>query len=102
MYILCTCIDVYMYVGSHAWAYICVCWYIDTHITGMYLYMHVAIYVCMHACMYVLQGCGQTPRSNVCAQGSSLQTTEKISSEAFLDNLFSKSDLQKMFIKFTP
>ena len=43
----------------------------------------------------------QTTKSNVNAQGASLQTTEKTSNEAFLNNLFSKSDLQKMFIQFT-
>ena len=44
----------------------------------------------------------QTTKSNVHAQGASLQTTEKTSNEAFLNNLFGKSDLQKMFIQFTP
>ena len=43
----------------------------------------------------------QATKSNVCAQGASLQITEKTSNEAFLNNLFSKSDLQKIFIQFT-
>ena len=44
----------------------------------------------------------QTIKSNVCVQGASLQTIEKTSNEASLNYLFSKVDLQKMFIQFTP
>ena len=36
-----------------------------------------------------------TTKSNVHAQDASLKTTEKTSNEAFLNNLFSKSDLPK-------
>ena len=43
----------------------------------------------------------QKIKSSVCAQGASLQT-EKTTNEAFLDILFGKSHLQKMFIQFTP
>ena len=35
-----------MYVGSHAWAYVCVCGYI-IHI------IHTSMYECMHACVYI-------------------------------------------------
>ena len=69
-------------------------------------------YVCMNLCIYVYVYpdvciCHKgvvfwTKKSNVHAQGASLQTTEKTSNEAFLDNLFRKSDLQKMFLQFTP
>ena len=43
----------------------------------------------------------QTTKSDVCVQDASLQT-ERTSNEAFLNNLFSKSDLQKMLTQFTP
>ena len=43
----------------------------------------------------------QTIKSSVHAQNISLQMTEKTTNEAFLDILFGKSDLQKMFMQFT-
>ena len=43
----------------------------------------------------------QTIKSGVHAQGTSLKRTEKTTNEAFLNILFSKSDLQKIFIQFT-
>ena len=56
-------------------------------------------------CVYVYMCCKgvvfQTIQSSDHAQGASLQTTEKTTNEAFLNILFSKSDLQKMFIQFT-
>ena len=62
----------------------------------------INIYVCMHACMCCKGVVFQTIKSFVHAQGASLQTTEKYSNDVFLDNLFSESDLQKMFIQFAP
>ena len=45
----------------------------------------------------------QTTKSNVHEQGTSLQNNrEKHSDEAFLNSLFSKCDLQKMVLQFTP
>ena len=64
--------------------------------------MYIFIYVCMYACLGHKSVVFQTIKSSVCAQGASLQTTEKTTNEAFLDILFGKSDLQKMFIQFTP
>ena len=31
------CIQVYMFVGTHAWAFICVCMSINTHITYIHM-----------------------------------------------------------------
>ena len=65
----------------------------------------MSVCVCLYEFknLYVLQGVVfQTTKCNVHAQGTSLQTTEKTSNEAFLNNLFGKSDLQKMFIQFSP
>ena len=42
-----------MYVGSHAWAYMCACEDINTHTMHMYVYIHVYMNVYMHVCMYV-------------------------------------------------
>ena len=60
------------------------------------------MYVFLDICMCHKGVVFQTTKSNVCAQGTSLQTTEKTSNETFPNNLCSKSDLPKMFIQFTP
>ena len=52
MYILYT--YVYMYVCSHAWAYMYVCGDINTHITHMYLYMYVSMDDCMYVCIHAI------------------------------------------------
>ena len=44
----------------------------------------------------------QAIKSSAHAQGASLQTTEKTTNGAFLNILFGKSDLHKIFIQFTP
>ena len=64
----------------------------------MYIYMYTYRYTCMCHKGVVFW----TIKSIVCAQGTSLQTTEETTNEAFLYILFGKSDLQKMIIQFTP
>ena len=65
--------------------------------------MLICAQIHMCTCMHVLYMCHkgvvfQTIKSSVCAQGASLQTTEKTANKAFLYILFGKSDLQKMII----
>ena len=44
-YILSIGIYVYMYVGSHAWAYMCLCRDMHSHITQLHMYVYI------HECM---------------------------------------------------
>ena len=40
-------LSVYMYIGRHAWAYMCECMYINTHFT----------HICMDVCMFMYTCC---------------------------------------------
>ena len=69
-------------------------------------YMHICIHIYfnMHGCNICMchKGVVSQTMSIVCAQGTSLQTTEKTTNTAFLDILFGNSDLQNMVIEFIP
>ena len=39
-----------MYVDSHAWAYMCACGDINTHITHIHVSLYMFACMCMHIC----------------------------------------------------
>ena len=50
---MCMCIYVSMHIGRHAWAYMCVYMYINTHITYIYECLYLGMYIGIHTWMYV-------------------------------------------------
>ena len=90
------CIHTYDYAYIHTNILMDVCACTDTYIHGMpNTDTHVCL-TCMNVYMHVSQGCGQTPRSNVHAQGN-----RKPAVKLSWIILLSKSNLQMMVIQFT-